>query len=163
MGRIGSLRPYSPPPRVRFTGQNRALSCPWFDEFVDRVLKSGIERSYALRRLLIALALFLPTIAATSDPLAGHVTIYRDNYGVPHIVGDTEPAAFFGYGYAQAQDHLEEMMIQYRDAQGRRAEAQGINALGRPSFTAVARRSGSGSRPKRFWPTLSRPGATRSD
>ena len=58
------------------------------------------------------------------------VTIYRDSYGVPHIVGDTEEAAFFGYGYAQAEDHLERMMMQYRDAQGRRAEVQGINALG---------------------------------
>jgi acyl-homoserine-lactone acylase len=64
------------------------------------------------------------------DSLAGKVTIYRDNYGVPHIVGDTEPATFFGYGYAQAEDHLNDMMVQYRDAQGRRTEVQGINALG---------------------------------
>jgi acyl-homoserine-lactone acylase len=65
-----------------------------------------------------------------NDPLARFVTIYRDNYGVPHIVGETEEATFFGYGYAQAEDHLERMMIQYRDAQGRRAEVEGINALG---------------------------------
>jgi len=58
------------------------------------------------------------------------VTIYRDNFGVPHIVGETEQAAFFGYGYAQAQDHLERMMLQYRDAQGRRAEVLGRSALG---------------------------------
>ena len=37
---------------------------------------------------------------------------------------------FFGYGYAQAQDHLERMMLQYRDAQGRRAEVLGRAALG---------------------------------
>lgn len=64
------------------------------------------------------------------DPLASGVTIYRDTYGVPHIVGDTVEATFFGYGYAQAQDHLEQMMIQYRDAQGRRAEVLGFEALG---------------------------------
>ena len=58
------------------------------------------------------------------------MTIYRDRYGVPHIVGETEEAAFFGYGYAQAEDHLERMMAQYRDAQGRRAEVQGFEALG---------------------------------
>jgi penicillin amidase len=58
------------------------------------------------------------------------VTIYRDNFGVPHIVGETEQAAFFGYGYAQAQDHLERMMLQYMDAQGRRAEVLGRSALG---------------------------------
>jgi acyl-homoserine-lactone acylase len=64
------------------------------------------------------------------DPLRAQVSIYRDNYGVPHIVGQNVQATFFGYGYAQAEDHLEEMMVQYRDAQGRRAEVQGINALG---------------------------------
>jgi acyl-homoserine lactone acylase PvdQ len=68
--------------------------------------------------------------AWAADPLARLVTIYRDNFGVPHIVGETEQAAFFGYGYAQAQDHLEQMMLQYRDAQGRRAEVLGKAALG---------------------------------
>jgi acyl-homoserine-lactone acylase len=64
------------------------------------------------------------------DSLASKVSIYRDNYGVPHIIGETEAATFFGYGYAQAGDHLEDMMVQYRDAQGRRTEIQGISALG---------------------------------
>src|SRR5690242_13275896 len=68
--------------------------------------------------------------AETQDPLAAQVTIYRDGYGVPHIVGETQEATFFGYGYAQAQDHLEEMMVQYRDAQGRRSEVLGHEALG---------------------------------
>lgn len=72
----------------------------------------------------------MPEDHATAASLAKAVTIYRDRYGVPHIVGDTEEAAFFGYGYAQAEDHLEKMMIQYRDAQGRRAEVEGFNALG---------------------------------
>jgi acyl-homoserine-lactone acylase len=45
------------------------------------------------------------------DPLSRRVTIYRDGYGVPHIVGDSEQATLFGYGYAQAQDHLERMML----------------------------------------------------
>src|SRR5579871_3411890 len=65
---------------------------------------------------------------ARDEPLLKNVTVYRDFYGVPHIVGDTEEAAFFGYGYAQAEDHLERMMLQYRDAQGRLAEIQGSQA-----------------------------------
>ncbi len=64
------------------------------------------------------------------DPLFQQVAIYRDTYGVPHIIGETEEATFFGYGYAQAQDHLEQMMLEYRDAQGRRAEIVGFEALG---------------------------------
>jgi penicillin amidase len=71
-----------------------------------------------------------PVRAERDEALAKCVTIYRDTYGVPHIVGDTEEAAFFGYGYAQAEDHLERMMMQYRDAQGRRTEVQGFDALG---------------------------------
>ena len=83
------------------------------------------------RSLFASFALILVFAAALSGAdLAKQVTIYRDNYGVPHIVGETEEAAFFGYGYAQAEDHLERMMLQYRDAQGRRAEVQGFAALG---------------------------------
>lgn len=66
-----------------------------------------------------------------SGGFAEQVTIYRDNFGVPHIVGETEEATFFGYGYAQAQDHLEKMMLQYMDAQGRLSEVLGFNNLGR--------------------------------
>src|ERR1700681_1119745 len=82
-----------------------------------------------LPRLIFAFLCVVPSLWC-ADPLAQSVTIYRDNFGVPHIVGETEQAAFFGYGYAQAQDHLERMMLQYRDAQGRRAEVLGFKALG---------------------------------
>lgn len=70
------------------------------------------------------------SVSKSADPLADQASIYRDNFGVPHIVGETEEATFFGYGYAQAQDHLEKMMIHYLDAQGRLAEVRGFNALG---------------------------------
>jgi acyl-homoserine-lactone acylase len=83
------------------------------------------------RARLLCLGLLAAALPARgADPLARQVTIYRDNYGVPHIVGETEEATFFGYGYAQAQDHLEQMMLQYRDAPGRRAEVLGFQALG---------------------------------
>jgi acyl-homoserine lactone acylase PvdQ len=84
------------------------------------------------RRLAVFLLLgaIQPATQPVRNPLASQVTIYRDTYGVPHIVGETQTATFFGYGYAQAQDHLEEMMLQYRDAQGRRAEVVGFEAMG---------------------------------
>src|SRR5215472_2398376 len=84
----------------------------WWVAILSALLSTGLARA-----------------SAESD-LANQVTIYRDNYGVPHIVGETEEATFFGYGYAQAQDHLEKMMLEYRDAQGRRAEVLGLQALG---------------------------------
>src|SRR5690348_4930774 len=79
---------------------------------------------------LAFLFLLVPCIAHAADQRSREFTIYRDNYGVPHIVGETEEAVFFGYGYAQAQDHLDEMMLQYRDAQGRLSEIRGREALG---------------------------------
>jgi acyl-homoserine lactone acylase PvdQ len=44
-------------------------------------------------------------IVRTEQPEAG-VTIYRDTHDVPHIYGDTDAAAAFGAGYAQAEDRL---------------------------------------------------------
>jgi acyl-homoserine lactone acylase PvdQ len=84
--------------------------------------------------LLSAFRLLAPAIPAVNVSAAAslrdQVTIYRDRYGVPHIVGETEQATFFGYGYAQAEDHLEKMMLQFRDAQGRRSEILGDRVLG---------------------------------
>lgn len=56
---------------------------------------------------------------------AGHVTILRDEYGVPHIFAQDAAGAAFGSGYAQAQDRLEEMLKNYRRAEGTMAEAFG--------------------------------------
>lgn len=53
------------------------------------------------------------------------VTIYRDNYGVPHINGISSRAVMYGLGYAQAEDHLEEMITWYLKAAGRLSEYKG--------------------------------------
>ena len=47
--------------------------------------------------VLAPLELGCSAVLPTLDPLAKEVTIYRDEYGVPHIVAENEPAAFFGY------------------------------------------------------------------
>ena len=44
-------------------------------------------------------------VTRTETPGDG-VTIYRDTHDVPHIYGDTDQAAAFGAGYAQAEDRL---------------------------------------------------------
>jgi acyl-homoserine lactone acylase PvdQ len=63
--------------------------------------------------LLVALVAPLWNLQAR-DRLADQVTIYRDEYGVPHIVGDTEEATFFGYGYAQALEKKQSAMADPR-------------------------------------------------
>jgi acyl-homoserine-lactone acylase len=61
------------------------------------------------------------------DPLVlwQQVTLYRDAWGVPHIYGDTPRALAFAFGYAQAEDHLAQMLLAYRVANGRAAEVFG--------------------------------------
>jgi acyl-homoserine-lactone acylase len=73
----------------------------------------------------------LPLIAAFCSLLiaplwsAENVEILRDEYGVPHIFAATAVGAAFGSGYAQAEDRLEELLRNYRKAEGTMAEAFG--------------------------------------
>ena len=64
-------------------------------------------------------------IAAASLAHAAHVTILRDEYGVPHIFAADAASAAYGSGYAQAEDRLEELLKNYRRAEGTMAEAFG--------------------------------------
>lgn len=60
---------------------------------------------------------------------ATKVEILRDEYGVPHIFAATAEAAAFGSGYAQAEDRLEELLRNYRKAEGTMSEAFGKDWL----------------------------------
>jgi acyl-homoserine lactone acylase PvdQ len=60
---------------------------------------------------LIALSLVLPFAAQSKTAAAGdEATIYRDEYGIPHVFAPTQEAASFAVGYAQAEDRLEELL-----------------------------------------------------
>jgi penicillin amidase len=59
------------------------------------------------------------------------VTVIRDSYGVPHILAQTERGAYYGGGYAIAQDRLFQMERYRRDARGELAEIEGPKALAR--------------------------------
>ena len=63
------------------------------------------------------------------EALARAVTIYRDTWGVPHVVGSTDESAMFGAAYARAEDQLPEDEPFFLDALGRRAELDGEDAL----------------------------------
>ena len=49
--------------------------------------------------------------------LAEQVKIIRDDFGIPHIFADTDEAAAYGFGYAQAEDRLEQLLQNYRTAE----------------------------------------------
>lgn len=61
-----------------------------------------------------------PAVSPWSD-----ATLYRDEYGTPHIHAGTIRGMAFAFGYAQAEDHLEPMLMAYRVALGRAAEVGG--------------------------------------
>ncbi len=66
----------------------------------------------------------------SAEELAAAVTIYRDEWGVPHVYGPTDASVVFGFVYAQAEDNywqIEDSMIQ---ALGRSAEVYGEATLG---------------------------------
>jgi acyl-homoserine-lactone acylase len=53
------------------------------------------------------------------------VAIARDEWGIPHIHGKTDADAVFGLIYAQAEDDFNRIEVNYLNAMGRLAEAQG--------------------------------------
>ena len=57
------------------------------------------------------------------------IEIVRDNAGVPHIFPQNDSDAYFGLGYAHAQDRLWQMTLLRRTAQGRLSELFGRRTL----------------------------------
>ncbi|WP_262693374.1 acylase [Kordiimonas aquimaris] len=60
---------------------------------------------------------------------AENVTITRDKWGIPHVYGKTDADAVFGMLYAQAEDDFNRIEVNYLNAMGRLAEAEGESAL----------------------------------
>lgn len=92
------------------------VSGEWYHT-TGRVAQAAIMRTTTI--FFVAL-----TLAA-----AEKVEILRDEFGVPHIYARTPAGAAYGSGYAQAEDRLEEMMRNYRKAEGTMSEAFGKEFL----------------------------------
>ena len=83
------------------------------------------------------LAVVLTAVAASpQDPEHGRwtrhaaaVTITRDDWGIPHVKGKTDADAVFGLIYAQAEDDFNRIEMNYLNAMGRVAEAEGERAI----------------------------------
>jgi penicillin amidase len=67
--------------------------------------------------------------AATTEAPAPGVKIERDSFGVPAVTGETDRDAWFGVGYAAAEDRLFELELFRRAAAGRLAEILGSTYL----------------------------------
>ncbi|HEX4945323.1 MAG TPA: penicillin acylase family protein, partial [Blastocatellia bacterium] len=88
---------------------------------------------------------------AAKKPLAEQATIRRDTFGVPHILAETEEAAAFAMGYAQAEDHSVEIARRFLSARGEEAKytgagvetdfeskRYGIHEIARKNFTQLS-------------------------
>ncbi len=80
--------------------------------------------------LPIALFAWITILAAcTTQRPVHHATLYRDDFGVPHIYAETIAAGMYAHGYAQAEDRLEQVLKHYRWAEGTLAEVFGKTYL----------------------------------
>jgi acyl-homoserine lactone acylase PvdQ len=78
---------------------------------------------------LVSAPLWAAELADYRPPDAGKVRIVRDQFGVPHIIARDDHSLFFGAGYAQAEDQLENLAKNYLRASGRAAEFEGSGEL----------------------------------
>ena len=62
---------------------------------------------------------------------ASRVTITRDDWGIAHVVGESDADAVFGMIYAQAEDDFNRIEANYLFSIGRAAEAEGESAIWR--------------------------------
>lgn len=93
-----------------------------------------------MRKLLVVLSLALAACAsgdganpdlARQEERARNVTIIRDDWGIAHVYGKTDADAVFGMIYAQAEDDFNRIEVNYLNAMGRLAEAEGEGEIWR--------------------------------
>jgi acyl-homoserine-lactone acylase len=76
-----------------------------------------------------------PAVTKDSDawrataPPPGRVALYRDRWGVPHVQATRERDAFFGLGYAVAEDYLDDVLRQVVVGRGAMAASFGARYL----------------------------------
>ncbi len=75
--------------------------------------------------------LFIPFLSLANPyaDQAKRVTIYRDQWGIPHIYGKTDADAVFGLLYAQCEDDFARVEMNYIEKLGRMSEVKGEKEL----------------------------------
>ena len=90
--------------------------------------------------LVIGIGIFIYTLKPdyTGEQELVHlekeVSVYYDNYGIPHIYGANEKDAFRVLGYVHAQDRLWQMELLRRIASGGLSEVFGKDLVGTDKF-----------------------------
>ena len=79
---------------------------------------------------------YLPDLNKEHEPdkILDDISIYRDEYGIPHIKAKNSYDAFFGQGFATAQDRLWHMEYDRKRAYGKLSELVGVSGLDNDEF-----------------------------
>lgn len=81
----------------------------------------------ALRTLGKLIFTFLFSIYLIAQGQSSKSEILWDNYGVPHIYGNTTEEMYYGFGWSQMHSHANLILQLYGQARGRAAEYWGKN------------------------------------
>lgn len=92
-----------------------------------------------MKKLILGVTLLFPGVLfaqkfssneiAAWKKQAKEVSIIRDDYGIPHIYGNTDADAVFGLMYAQCEDDFARVEMNYIDKLGRLSEVYGAEKL----------------------------------
>ena len=79
---------------------------------------------------------YLPDLNKEHEPdkILDDISIYRDEYGIPHIKAKNSYDAFFGQGFATAQDRIWHMQYDRKRAYGKLSELIGVSGLDNDEF-----------------------------
>ncbi|TKX85181.1 penicillin acylase family protein [Halorubrum sp. SS5] len=77
------------------------------------------------------------SLPGTVESPHGAASVSRDEFGVPQVEADAEPAAYFAVGYCQAFDRLFAMDLQRRVMRGRLSEVIGEATLDSDEFNVA--------------------------
>ncbi len=94
-----------------------------------------------MMRITVGLAALAAVTSAATTAMAapvarapaGSVTLYRDDHGAPHLYAMREQDAYWGLGYAMAQDRLDGILLFYLALRGDLAAKFGRGPLGAKS------------------------------
>jgi acyl-homoserine-lactone acylase len=101
-----------------------------------RIYSSILEKQ--MKRIILLVTVFITACTGKTPEMteverwqatANKITITRDQWGIPHIYGPSDADAVFGMIYAQAEDDFNRIEVNFLNAMGRLAEAEGESAI----------------------------------
>ena len=82
-----------------------------------------------MKKVILFLFISFLSLANPYADQVKRVTIYRDQWGIPHIYGKTDSDAVFGLLYAQCEDDFARVEMNYIEKLGRMSEVKGEKEL----------------------------------